>query len=178
VALRTQQIIAAESGVANTVDPVAGSFAIEALTTEIEHGATALLERIDHAGGTLIAIESGLIQREIQESAYRAQVAIDAGESVVVGVNRFSDEHPAPAMDTLRIDADVERRQIERVRAVRASRSADAWRGALDLVRLAAQDGRNLVPPIIAAVEARATVGEVADAMRDVFGEYTETATA
>jgi methylmalonyl-CoA mutase N-terminal domain/subunit len=177
VALRTQQMIAAESGAANTVDPVAGSYAIEALTDEIERGARALLDRIDHAGGTLVAIESGLIQREIQESAYRAQVAIDAGESVVVGVNRFSDEQGAAAMDTLQIDPDVERRQIERVRGVRASRSADAWRAALDVVQDAARDGRSLVPPIIAAVEAKATVGEVADAMRAVFGEYHETAT-
>jgi methylmalonyl-CoA mutase, N-terminal domain len=178
VALRTQQIIAAESGVANTVDPVGGSAAIEALTDEIERGATALIARIDRAGGTLAAIESGFIQGEIQESAYRAQVAIDSGESVVVGVNRFTDDHGAPAMDTLRIDPDVERRQIERVRAVRAGRSAVAWRGALDAVRLAAADGRNLVPPIIAAVEAGATVGEISDAMRAEFGEYTETATA
>jgi methylmalonyl-CoA mutase N-terminal domain/subunit len=177
VALRTQQIIAAESGVANTVDPVAGSYAIEALTDAIEQGALDLLARIERAGGTLRAIEAGLIQREIQESAYRAQVAIDSGDAVVVGVNRFADEIGASPIETLQIDADVERRQIERVRAVRANRSADAARSVLDAVSRAARDGANLVPPIIAAVEANATVGEISDAMRHVFGEYEETAT-
>ena len=173
IALRTQQIIAAESGVANTVDPVAGSYAIEALTDQIENGAREILDRIERAGGTLRAIESGLIQREIQESAYRAQMAIDSGESVVVGVNRFTDGDPASTMETLSIDPEVERRQIARVRAVRASRSADAAHAALDGVTRAARDGSNLVPPIVTAVEAKATVGEIADAMRAVFGEYT-----
>jgi methylmalonyl-CoA mutase N-terminal domain/subunit len=185
IALRTQQIIAAESGVANTVDPVAGSYAIETLTNAIEQGAADLLARIEHTGGTLVAIETGLIQREIQESAYRAQTAIDSGDAVVVGMNRFASEvradrggaPSAVTMETLQIDADVERRQIERVRAVRASRSADAVRSALDGVTHAARNGSNLVPPIIAAVEAEATVGDIADAMRDVFGEYEETAT-
>ncbi|HEV8347691.1 MAG TPA: methylmalonyl-CoA mutase family protein [Vicinamibacterales bacterium] len=177
IALRTQQIIAAESGVANTVDPVAGSYAIESLTDAIEQGAEDLLARIERAGGTLAAIEAGLIQREIQESAYRAQVAIDAAESVVVGVNRFTDEEGVSAINTLRIDPDVERKQIERVRAVRASRGADTVRSALEAVSDAARDGSNLVPRIIAAVEAKATVGEIADAMRAVFGEYDESST-
>ena len=176
IALRTQQIIAAETGVANTVDPVAGSHAIESLTDAIEQGADDLLARIERAGGTLAAIEAGLIQREIQESAYRAQIAIDAAESVVVGVNRFADENGPGSIETLRIDADVERKQIERVRAVRASRSDDAVRAALEAVSGAARDGSNLVPRIIAAVEAKATVGEIADAMRAVFGEYDESA--
>jgi methylmalonyl-CoA mutase N-terminal domain/subunit len=176
IALRTQQIIAAESGVANTVDPVAGSYAIESLTNEIENGAREILDRIDRAGGTLRAIETGLIQREIQESAYRAQMAIDSGETVVVGVNRFANGDRTSTIDTLTIDPEVERRQVERVRAVRASRSAEAVRNALDGVTRAAGDDGNLVPPIIAAVEARATVGEVADAMRAVFGEYAASA--
>ncbi|HEY6892806.1 MAG TPA: methylmalonyl-CoA mutase family protein, partial [Rhodanobacteraceae bacterium] len=177
IALRTQQIIASESGVANTVDPVAGAYAIEALTNRIEREAEALLNRIEQAGGTLAAIESGLIQREIQESAYRAQVAIDSGDAVVVGVNRFADDRDArSAVPLLHIDADVERRQIERVRAVRAGRSDAEWRAALGTVEAAARDGSNLVPRIIAAVEAHATVGEIADAMRSVFGEYEETA--
>ena len=176
IALRTQQIIAFESGVANTVDPVGGSYVVEKLTNDIEAGAEALLARVDRAGGTLTAIETGLIQREIQESAYRAQLAVDAGASIVVGVNRFIDGNGA-SIDTLRIDPDVERRQIERVRAVRAGRSAEAHRSALAGVTDAARDGSNLVPAIIAAVEARATVGEIADAMRVVFGEYAETAT-
>ena len=176
IALRTQQIIAEESGVANSVDPLAGSYAIETLTNDIETAAADLLARIERAGGTLRAIETGLIQREIQESAYRAQVAVDTGETVVVGVNRFADEGKR-SMPLLQIDPEIERRQIERVRAVRASRSADVWRGAIEAVTHAARDGSNLVPPIIAAVEANATVGEIADAMRGVFGEFEETAT-
>jgi len=177
IALRTQQIIASETGVANTVDPVGGAYAVEVMTNDIESGASAILDRIEHAGGTLAAIESGLIQREIQESAYRAQVAVDSGASVVVGVNAFTDADPPAAIPTLRIDPDVERRQIERVRALRGSRSAADWSAALARVSAAARDARNLVPPIIEAVEARATVGEISDAMRSVFGEYQETST-
>jgi methylmalonyl-CoA mutase, N-terminal domain len=176
VALRTQQVIAAETGVTNTVDPVAGSYAIETMTNTIEREADAILARIAAEGGTLAAIESGLIQREIQESAYRAQIGVDSGDSIVVGVNRFTDESRAPSIDTLSIDPDVERRQVERVRAVRASRSEATCRRVLDGVSDAARDGSNLVPPIIAAVEAQATVGEIADALRAVFGEYRETA--
>jgi methylmalonyl-CoA mutase N-terminal domain/subunit len=178
IALRTQQIIAAESGVINTVDPVAGSYNIEAMTNEIERGARAILERIDQSGGTLTAIESGLIQREIQESAYRTQLAVDSGASVVVGVNAFTDAGQAAPIETLRIEGDVERRQIERLRAFRSSRSQDACSAALDRVTQAATAGSNLVPPIIEAVDARATVGEIADALRAVFGEYQETSTA
>jgi methylmalonyl-CoA mutase N-terminal domain/subunit len=173
IALRTQQIIAAESGVANTVDPLAGSYAIEGLTSEIESGARALLARIDAAGGTLAAIEQGLIQRAIQESAYRAQQEIDARQSVVVGVNAFATEGGG-TIDVLRIDAEIERRQVTRVEAVRASRDATAWRAAIEAVATAARGTDNLVPHIIRAVEANATVGEIADAMRAVFGEHKE----
>jgi methylmalonyl-CoA mutase, N-terminal domain len=173
IALRTQQVIAHESGVANTVDPFAGSYEVERLTNEVEAGARALIEHIESVGGTLAAIEQGLIQREIQESAYRAQQRIDAGESVVVGVNRYATTDPA-GIDVLRLDPDVERRQIERLQAVRASRSAAEWQTAIDRIATAARDGRNLVPPIIAAVEAHATVGEISDAMRGVFGEHEE----
>jgi methylmalonyl-CoA mutase, N-terminal domain len=176
IALRTQQIIAEETGVANTVDPIGGSFAIEKLTDEIERGANTLLDRIDRAGGTLAAIETGLIQREIQESAYRSQLAVDAGQSVVVGVNRFVEAEKG-SIPLLQIDPQVERRQIERVRAVRASRSDGPCRAALAAVSTAAAGSANLVPPIVAAVEAHATIGEIADAMRQVFGEFTETAT-
>jgi len=173
IALRTQQIIAHESGVANTVDPVAGAWAIEHRTNVIEAEARAILDRIDRLGGTLAAIEQGLIQREIQESAYRAQQAVDRGETIVVGVNRFADGAGTP-IELLRIDPEVEARQVERVRALRASRDQTAWRRALDAVQAAARDGSNLVPPIVAAVEARATVGEVADILRGVFGEFQE----
>ncbi len=173
IALRTQQIIAAESGVANTVDPLAGSYTIEGLTSEIENDARALLARIDAAGGTLAAIEQGLIQRAIQESAYRAQQEIDARERVVVGVNAFATEGGA-TIDVLRIDAEIERRQVARVEAVRASRDATAWRAAIEAVGTAARGTDNLVPHIIRAVEANATIGEIADAMRAVFGEHKE----
>ena len=177
IALRTQQIIAAESGVPDTVDPVGGAYAIEVLTNDIERGAEALLARIDGAGGTLAAIESGLIQREIQESAYKAQCAVDAGDTIVVGVNTFTQDEAA-RIDTFHLDPDIERRQIERVRALRAGRRADACQAAVAAVSAAARDGRNLVPPIIAAVEASATVGEISDAMRSVFGEYSDTTSA
>jgi methylmalonyl-CoA mutase, N-terminal domain len=172
-ALRTQQIIAEESGVANTVDPFGGSSAIEELTDRIEAGARELIERIDAAGGTLTAIEQGLIQREIQESAYLAQKAIDAGESIVVGVNRFTSDEPA-SIEVLRIDPALEAQQAARVQAVRAARDASAWRSAIEGVTRAAASADNLVPPIIQAVEAGGTVGEIADTLRAVFGEHLE----
>jgi len=173
IALRTQQVIACESGVVNTVDPMAGSFAIETLTNEIEAGARGLLSTIDRMGGTLAAIEAGFIQRSIQDAAYQTQKAIDAGTQAVVGVNRFTSEDTV-SVDLLRIDPSVERDQVERLRQVRASRSASAWSAALAGVTRAARDGGNLIPTIVAAVEARATVGEVSHALRDVFGEYRE----
>ncbi|HWP99664.1 MAG TPA: methylmalonyl-CoA mutase family protein [Vicinamibacterales bacterium] len=173
IALRTQQIIAYESGVTNTVDPVGGAWAIEKRTNEIEEEARALLERIDRMGGALAAIEAGFIQQQIQESAYRAQRAVDSGEAVVVGVNRFATDEPV-RIDVLRIDPEVEARQIERVRRVRATRDAARWRAALARVAEAARGRDNLVPPILEAVEARATLGEIADTLREVFGEYRE----
>jgi methylmalonyl-CoA mutase N-terminal domain/subunit len=176
-ALRTQQIVAAESGVANTVDPVGGAYAFERRTNEIEAEVQGLLTRIDQQGGTLAAIEAGLVQRDIQEAAYRAQEAIDRGEAVVVGVNAFVDAaetRAAPAIETLTIDPVIEARQIERVRQVRATRDAEPWRTALAAVGRAATDGSNLVPPILDAVEARASVGEISDSLRAVFGEYRE----
>jgi methylmalonyl-CoA mutase N-terminal domain/subunit len=178
-ALRTQQVIAAESGVTNTVDPVAGSYAIEALTNDIERGVVQLLERIDKSGGTLAAIESGFIQREIQESAYRSQVSVDSGESVVVGVNRFVDDVDGAnrSAPLFRVDPEGERLQVERVRALRSRRSASTWTSAMAVVTDAAASGTNLVPAIIRAVEASATVGEIAQAMRSVFGTYQEAAT-
>jgi methylmalonyl-CoA mutase N-terminal domain/subunit len=171
IALRTQQIIGAETGVANTVDPLAGSYAIEALTNAIEAGAHALLDRVEAAGGTLAAIEQGVIQRAIQESAYRAQQQVDAGERVVVGVNALASDEPS-TIEVMRIDPEIERRQIARVAAVRAARDRRAWQAALDGVAAAARSSDNLVPPIIRAVEARATVGEISDALRAVFGEH------
>jgi methylmalonyl-CoA mutase N-terminal domain/subunit len=183
LALRTQQIIAAESGVANTVDPVGGSYAIETLTNAIERDAREILDRIERSGGTLAAIESGLIQREIQESAYRAQQAIDAGRSIAVGVNRFAEKGSGLFSDNasgkdsrplFQIDPNVEARQIARLRTLRTAREQGAWRQALAAVTQAAAGTDNLVPPIVVAVEADATVGEIAGALRTVFGEFDE----
>ena len=171
IALRTQQIILHESGVANTVDPVAGSYLVEEQTGRIEREARTLLDRIEALGGTLMAIEAGFIQRQIQDAAYRDQQAIDAGTSIVVGVNRFVDA-ATPGVEVFRIDPEVERQQIARVRAVRAGRSESEWRAALAAVEQAARGADNLVPPIIAAVEHHATLGEIADTLRSVFGEY------
>jgi methylmalonyl-CoA mutase N-terminal domain/subunit len=172
-ALRTQQIIAHESGVPNTVDPFGGAYAVEDMTTRLEQEAIALLDRIDAAGGTLSAIEAGIIQRDIQESAYRAQQKIDAGESVVVGVTRHATKDEM-AIELLEIAPEIERRQVERVQRVRKQRDAAAWQQAIDEVKAAAEGDANLVPPIVRAVDARATVGEISDAMRTVFGEHEE----
>jgi methylmalonyl-CoA mutase N-terminal domain/subunit len=172
IALRTQQILLHESGVANTVDPIGGSYAIEERTNAIEAGATALLDRIDALGGTLAAIETGYIQREIRESAYRAQQAIDSGAAIVVGVNRYADDADDRGVEVFRIDPDMEQTQIDRIRALRDSRSQTSCQQALDAVEHAARGGDNLVPVVIDAVEQRATVGEIADTLRRVFGEY------
>ena len=171
IALRTQQIIAAESGVANTVDPVGGAWAIEQRTDQIEQEARELIASIDATGGTLAAIESGRIQRQVQDAAYAAQQAIDRGEQVIVGVNRYQTSDPA-AIELLRIDPESERRQAAAVAAVRQTRDAALWRATIEAIEAAARGGSNLVPPVIAAVEARATLGEIADALRRAFGEY------
>ena len=171
LALRTQQIIAHESGVANTLDPVGGAYEIESRTNAIEHEAGLVLTRIEAAGGTLAAISSGLIQREIQESAFRAQRAIDSGETPVVGVTKFQTGEAA-TIPVFSVDPTIEQTQQARVAAVRAGRDAAAWRAALDAIRDAARGDANLVPLVIAAVQSSATVGEISDTLRDVFGEH------
>jgi len=174
IALRTQQIVACESGVANTVDPVAGSYAIESLTTRIEQQVSEYLDRIAALGGMLPAIERGWVQQEIQNAAYAYQRAVDTGEATVVGVNRFALDEELP-IPTQRIDPDLERRQVERLQALRARRDPVRWQSALDLVRDHARTGANLMPAILEACESCATVGEIASALRSVFGEYQET---
>ena len=174
IALRTQQVIAAETGVVDVVDPLGGSWTIERLTNDIEEAATALIDEIDQRGGALGALEEGFVQQHIQESAYRAQQDIDEARTIVVGVNRFTTEDVAP-IEAWHMDPALEAKQIERVQALRAAREPEAWRAALDAVRAAAMGSTNLLPPIITAVEARATVGEIADTLRDVFGEYRDT---
>ena len=175
IALRTQQVIGYESGVADTADPLGGAYAIEYLTNEIERLALDYIQKIDEMGGMLSAIEAGWVQREIERAAYDYQKAVEAGTEVVVGVNRFqiSEETSIP---TLKIDPASEQAQQARVRGVRAERHQAAAVAALEAVEQAARSGENLMPRIIAAVEAYATLGEIADAMRRVFGEYSEAA--
>ena len=173
LALRTQQILAYEAGVTETPDPLAGSYYVESLTNELEAAAWAYLDEIEAVGGTLAAIERGFQQREIQEAAYRVQRAVDRGDQVVVGVNKFRDDE-LTTPPTHRIDPEGERRQIERVRKVRSERSADDWTAAMDeLERVARADG-NLMPSILAAVRAYATVGEISDRLRVTWGEHRE----
>jgi methylmalonyl-CoA mutase, N-terminal domain len=173
LALRTQQIIAQETGVVNTSDPLAGSYAIEKLTDEIEAAAREYISKIDALGGVLRAVETGYIQQEIQKSAFEYQNAVDSGAQVVVGVNRFQtdDEKPIP---TLRIDPEIERTQVARLQALRARRNAPKAQAALVEVERRARTAENLMPAILTAVEALATVGEISDALRRAFGEYQE----
>jgi methylmalonyl-CoA mutase, N-terminal domain len=173
LALRTQQILALESGVANTVDPLAGSYVIERLTDEIEAKAQEYLAKIDAMGGMVRAIESGYPQREIQQAAYEYQQSIERGDRVVVGVNRYVEETRA-VPPLLRIDPEIERTQVARLVALRARRDAARVKAALDAVEQTAGTDRNLMPAIFDAVKAYATVGEISDALRRVFGEYQE----
>ena len=173
IALRTQQIIAHESGIANTVDPTGGGEHIEALTGSIERGVLEYLKHIDELGGTLRAIETGYIQNEIQNAAYDYQRSIESGQRIVVGVNRFQleDQHAVP---TFRLDPALERSQVEKLREVRASRSQSAVEEKLGVLEQAARTGGNLMPAIIGAADVYATVGEASDRLRAVFGEYRE----
>jgi methylmalonyl-CoA mutase N-terminal domain/subunit len=175
IALRTQQVIAFESGAPLTVDPLAGSYYVESLTNEIEKRALDYLEKIEAMGGMLKAIERGYVQQEIQNAAYEYQQAVDRLEAVVVGVNRFhvpgEDEKAVPIQ---RIDPMLEPKQVERLRALRSKRNAGTWQAAIQAVEDTARSADNLMPRILAAVEANATVGEISDAMRKVFGEYKE----
>jgi methylmalonyl-CoA mutase, N-terminal domain len=174
IALRTQQIIAHETGVTNTVDPLGGSYFVETLTNEVERGAWDHIERIDAMGGMVAAIERGYPQREIAEASYRYQMAVDKKEKIIVGVNDFiSEEKP---LETLQIDETVARRQAERLRKLRAERSQAEVERRLGALRNAAKGNENLMPFIFDAVKAYATLGEICDAMRDVFGTYEEVA--
>ncbi len=173
IALRTQQIIAHETGVANTIDPVAGSYAIEHLTNEIENGALAYIEKIDSLGGMLRAIESGFVQGEIQKAAYEYQRSVEAKEQVVVGVNDFIAEEER-GIPTLRIDPQIEREQIQRLQALRSKRDTNKTQAAIAELERRAATSENLMPAILGAVEASATVGEISDTLRRTFGEYQE----
>jgi len=175
VALRTQQILAEESGVANVVDPLGGSWAVEALTDRMEREARAYIDRIDELGGMIRAIEVGYPQKEIAEAAWVYQRQIDQGEKTVVGVNRYqvSEERPP---ELLRVPLEVETQQADRVRRVKRERNATAAREAIGRVRDAAISGENLMPPLVAAVKARCTLGEISDLYRESFGQYRDPA--
>jgi len=174
LALRTQQIIANETGVTSVADPFGGSVYIEDLTDQIERGARDYIDRIDSMGGTLAAIEKGYIQAEIHNAAYAFQQSVEKGETVVVGVNKFRQEEEHPPV-TFRMDPALERSQIERLRDLRASRAASVVEERLKALELSARGSDNLMPRILAACEAYATVGEISDRLRTVFGEYKET---
>jgi methylmalonyl-CoA mutase N-terminal domain/subunit len=176
VALRTQQVIAHESGVVDTPDPLGGSYAIEQLTNEIEEHAIEYLKKIEAMGGMLRAIETGYVQREIQEAAYRYQKAVEAHEQVVVGVNRFQIDEEPP-VNVLRIDPALEQEQIERVRALRERRDAQAVSSSLNKLKQAATTDENLLPRILDCVESYATIGEISNTLREIWGEYREMST-
>jgi len=175
VALRTQQIIAEESGVTNTIDPFGGSWAMEALTDKMEKDAMAYINRIDELGGIIRAIDIGYPQKEIADAAYRYQQQLDAGEKVIVGVNKYAvpEEHP---IDILKIDHSVESNQVERVRKIKRTRDAGAVREHLGRVHAACRNGTNLMPVLIDAVKEHCTLGEISDIYRDVFGVYRDPA--
>jgi methylmalonyl-CoA mutase N-terminal domain/subunit len=173
IALRTQQILAHETGIANTIDPVAGSYAIEHLTDTIEEGAIDYISRIDAMGGMLRGIESGFVQGEIQKAAYDFQRAVESREQIIVGVNDFTREADR-TIPTLRIEPEIERSQVARLNALRAKRDSARTKSALAELQRRAGTTENLLPAMLTAVEAHATVGEVSDALRRVFGEYRE----
>jgi methylmalonyl-CoA mutase N-terminal domain/subunit len=174
IALRTQQILAHESGVAETIDPLAGSYYIESMTDSIEQQVQDYFAKIEAMGGMLRAIERGWVQQQIQNAAYKHQRQVDSGEAVVVGVNRFTSETETE-IPIQGIDEELERKQVDRVRALRLRRDKQLFHSAIDAVTDTARNGGNLMPVILEAVESNATVGEIAGAMRAVFGEYRET---
>ncbi len=176
IALRTQQIIAEETGVANTVDPLGGSYFVEALTEKMEAGALDYFRKIDSMGGMVAAIEKGFPQREIQDSAYQYQKAVERGEQVIVGVNKYAMSDEPAEVHTLVIDESVREHQVERLEQTRTRRDAGAVSKALDKLKLAAQNEQNTMPATIEAVRAYATLGEICSALRDVYGVYEEPA--
>jgi methylmalonyl-CoA mutase N-terminal domain/subunit len=171
VALRTQQILAHESGVADTIDPLGGAYAVESLTDEIENRAKEYLENIDAIGGALAAVESGYMQREIQESAYRTQKQIECGETIVVGVNAFQADEPTPP-ERLKVDPSIEQSQRARLKEFRTKRDKDQVEFELQRIASAARGEENLMPLFIEAVEAGATLGEICNCLREIWGEY------
>jgi methylmalonyl-CoA mutase N-terminal domain/subunit len=171
LALRTQQVLAHESGVADVVDPLAGSYYVEWLTDEVERRAWDYLERIDQRGGALAAVEAGFIQSEIQDAAYEYQQQVERQERIIVGVNRFQTEEPESPADILTVDPSVRVRQCERLRTLRERRDAARAQALLDRLETAARGDQNLMPLLVEAVESNCTLGEISDAFRRVWGE-------
>ncbi|MEJ5366496.1 MAG: methylmalonyl-CoA mutase family protein [Desulfosoma sp.] len=171
VALRTQQIVAEESGATDTIDPLAGSYFVEAMTDKIEADIEEYIKKIDAMGGTLAAIEQGYIQKEIQDSAYRFQKEIETGERVYVGINKYTMEEPEPT-NLLKVDMKVGEIEAAKLKKLRAERDQAKWKAALDKLREVSQSDENVMPAVIEAVKARATIGEICDVWRDIFGEY------
>jgi len=174
IALRTPQILAYESGVPNTIDPLAGSYYLEALTDDLEREALDFFEEIDGLGGVVPGIEKGWFQREIAQSAMRQQRDIESGERVIVGVNRFTEGSKGIEIDTLKIDPTVERKQVGRMAALRDRRDDERVRGTLEALSAACRDGSNVVPRILDCARADCTLYEIRHAMEEVFGAYKE----
>ena len=171
VALRTQQVLRHEVGTTPTADPLGGSYAVEAMTGELERAASELIARIDELGGAVAAVEQGFVQHEIEEAAFRFTTDVERGDRIVVGVNRYTDEDEGE-VEIQRIDPQIERRQLERTQRVRAERDADAAHRALAEVRSAAEGTGNLLVPMREALRAHCTIGEICGELRDVFGTY------
>jgi len=171
VALRTQQVVAEESGAADTIDPLAGSYFVEALTDKIEAEIDEYIKKIDAMGGTLTAIEHGFIQKEIQNSAYRFQKEIEENERVYVGINKYTMEEPPPT-GLLRVDMSVGEVESAKLKKLRSERDHAQWKKALDHLKEVSQTDQNVMPAVIDAVKAKATVGEICDVWREIYGEY------
>ena len=173
IALRTQQIVAYESGLADVIDPLAGSYYVEAMTNKLEAEAWDYIHKIDEMGGAVAAIEKGYIQKEIQDSAYKWQMDVESGARVIVGVNKFQMENEEPPKDLLKVDEAVGKRQVAKLHEMKAKRDNAAVEAALKDLKAACQDeNENLMPHILAAVKTYATLGEICGVMREVFGEY------
>ena len=173
IALRTQQIVAHESGVAQTIDPLAGSYFVEALTDKLEQEADAYIKKIDELGGMSAAIEQGYVQREIQREAYRTQKEIENNECIIVGLNKFTIKEGSPK-NLLRIDRRIQHEQVDRINDLKSRRDKNAVDSALSKLKTACKGKDNLLPYIVSAVRTYATLGEICNVMRDVFGEYKE----
>lgn len=176
IALRTQQIIAEESGVTNTIDPLGGSYYIEALTNEMEKGTHEYFKKLDDLGGMVSAIEKGFPQNEIREAGYTYQKEIDNNERMIVGVNKFTAKEEQP-IETLKIEPEIEKKQVEKLRAFKKNRDSNGINKALDDLKKTAESSESVLPPITKALKLYATVGEVCNAMKEVFGEYKEPGT-